>query len=52
MEGVRGAGAVPEPYFHDSCGFFPDLPFRFALRIPGDGRFNQKEFEVIPARGL
>jgi len=25
---------------------------RFALRIPGDGRFLQKEFDVIPPRGM
>ena len=25
---------------------------RFALRIPGDGRFAQKEFDVIPPKGV
>ena len=24
---------------------------RFSLRIPGDGRFLQKEFVVIPSKG-
>jgi hydrocephalus-inducing protein len=28
-----------------------EVPMRFALRIPGDGRFLQKEFDVIPPRG-
>lgn len=29
-----------------------EVPMRFALRIPGDGRFLQKEFDVIPPRGM
>ncbi|CAK0825377.1 unnamed protein product [Prorocentrum cordatum] len=29
-----------------------EVPMRFALRIPGDGRFAQKEFDVIPPRGM
>lgn len=28
-----------------------EVPMRFVLRIPGDGRFLQKEFDVIPSRG-
>jgi hydrocephalus-inducing protein len=28
-----------------------EVTMRFALRIPGDGRFLQKEFDVIPPRG-
>ncbi|CAE7461731.1 HYDIN [Symbiodinium sp. CCMP2592] len=27
------------------------VPMRFALRIPGDGRSNQREFDVIPPKG-
>ncbi|CAE8612898.1 unnamed protein product [Polarella glacialis] len=29
-----------------------EVPMRFALRIPGDGRFAQREFDVIPPRGM
>ncbi|CAJ1447961.1 unnamed protein product [Effrenium voratum] len=28
-----------------------EVPMRFALRIPGDGRFTQREFDVIPPKG-
>ncbi|CAE7232366.1 HYDIN [Symbiodinium sp. CCMP2456] len=28
-----------------------EVPMRFALRIPGDGRSNQREFDVIPPKG-
>ena len=28
------------------------VPFRFNLRIPGDGRVNQKEFEIKPSRDI
>jgi hydrocephalus-inducing protein len=26
------------------------VPFRFNLRIPGDGKLNQKEFDIKPAK--
>ena len=28
------------------------VPFKFQLRIPGDGKLNQKEFEIKPSRDL
>jgi len=28
-----------------------DIPFRFHLRVPGDGTLVKREFEVIPATG-
>ena len=29
-----------------------EVTMRYALRIPGDGRFLQKEFDVIPSKGV
>ena len=28
-----------------------EVPFSYSLRIPGDGRFLQKEFDIIPSSG-
>ena len=29
-----------------------EVTMRYVLRIPGDGRFLQKEFDVIPSKGV
>lgn len=59
--GLSFRGHSVSPTFHFSYGFLnsktltltntSEVPMRFALRIPGDGRFTQREFDVIPPKG-